>query len=100
MKRYYSAHNVYANESSMGFSNTWDVKVWSSKMARDSHVYGCQDMASRAIPRSKVAEYAHDIAYGPFQGRAYRIEDLGHPGDGYLGTVVLSSDDNLQKLTQ
>ncbi len=58
--RYYSAHNLWANETSIGFANTWYILAWESRKARDAHVKErCRDPASRAIKRDDIGKYIH-----------------------------------------
>ena len=52
--RYYAASNAYGSESSVGFSNTWQVHVFSNRQARDAWVEGRNDMATRSIKRSEI----------------------------------------------
>lgn len=59
-RRYYAASNAYGSETSTGFSNTWQVHVFSNPQDRNEWVDGRNDMASRVIKRSEIPYYLSD----------------------------------------
>lgn len=106
MPTYYAATNSYADDFSVGFSNTWNVMAFDSKAARDAFVASRTDAATRAIPKREVTKYASNWnnlknEYNrpkPFSCEYWGIvDDLleysphGAP-DGYLGTVEVCDD--------
>ena len=74
MRHYYAATNDYADESSVGFANTWTVLAFANKRDRDRWVAAQTDLASRAIRKNDVKKYLD--APPPFSGLA-RVIDHG-----------------------
>lgn len=111
MKRYYAATNSHSTSSSMGFANTWNVMVFSSKSSRDDYVDNSHDLATRAIRRDEVTKYASnlDLSSGrkvkpdTFSGQYWGIVDCDYISDddidGYMGHVIVcDAYDNAQRL--
>lgn len=71
MKTFYAASNLYGSSTSVGFANTWFVKGFRSKKARDSYVANAEDRATRAISRAEIRKYAdrERIDHGYDEGR-------------------------------
>lgn len=92
--KYYSAHNHYASDCSIGFANTWHVFVWESRKARDTYLAGCQDLASRPIKKREIGKYLRQPR--PFTWEAYRLDPTAAWGDdapaGLLGHVEVTAD--------
>jgi hypothetical protein len=91
---YYSAHNSYASDTDLGFSNTWEVWGWDSKKSRDAYLTQCRDLASRGIKKKEIGRYLPDPR--PFSGEAFRLNPMDSYNDdmpaGFLGKVETSSD--------
>lgn len=93
--KYYAAINAYSTESSIGFSNTWDVLVFNSKSARDDYVNNSTALATRAIKKSEVTSYAANynctfnkvIKPRPFTEEFWGIDNDQKQIPGYLGYV-------------
>ena len=56
-KMFYIAKNSYSNPTSIGFSNTWYVVGFPSRAARDTHVFECPNLATKAITASEIRKY-------------------------------------------
>lgn len=54
---YYAAVNSYANETSVGFANTWSVIGFATRATRDAYVEIATDMATRAISAAEMRKY-------------------------------------------
>jgi hypothetical protein len=96
VRKYYSAHNHYATDTSLGFANTWYVIAWSSTAARAACLNSCDDWASRKIRRDQIRKYTKEVK--PFSGEGYRLDDSveysENPSNGMLGCVVVSANTN------
>jgi hypothetical protein len=99
--KYYAATNVYASDVSVGGGNTWEVHVFDSRKSRDAFVESRTDLATRAIKKSEVTQYAANWDMHrnkprrpePFTGEYWGIVDEyleggpdGRPA-GHLGYV-------------
>lgn len=84
--KYYAANNSYGSETSVGFANTWGVKVFASKKDRDEFVRN-GDLSARAIKKTEIGRYLGAVK--PFSGKAYMIQ-----GD----SVVIDFGDQGQRL--
>jgi hypothetical protein len=74
--KFYAACNYYASESSLGFSNTWYVRVFDSRKARDEYVENARDLATRAITRKEVPGFTVEHPK-PFSGEYIGIIEYG-----------------------
>lgn len=91
MKKFYMAHNYMGSQYSQGFANTWEVWVFSSKVARDDYIKNSLNITDKAISKSQVKDYADKPK--PFSGQRRAIETRYSPNGkdiaGLLGTVGL-----------
>jgi hypothetical protein len=90
----YAATNLYASETSIGFANTWIVRVFDSRSSRDAYVDAARDMATRAITKKEIGRY-YD-APAPFTRQAYCIRpawmDSLDDVPGLIGTVDVTAE--------
>jgi hypothetical protein len=91
---FYAATNLYASETSIGFANTWIVRVFETRSSRDAYVDAARDMATRAILKQDIRRY-YDAPV-PFTGQAYCIRpawmDSLDDVPGLIGTVVVTTE--------
>lgn len=109
-KTYYAAENYYGSPSSDGFSNTWYVMAFGSKVARDEWVYGRDTLSARVIKRAEVMKYAPGwdqqkneyVRPRPFTEECWAIvtEPLEDYPDGCLGVVDVYSPHGYSKLVK
>ena len=99
MKKFFAADNRYANETSIGFANTWRVLVFATKKDRDEYVARATDQATRAILKRDIGKYFAEKP-APFSGEAYRLEYgyFGENDDVVLGQVSVSSDSAMKRI--
>ena len=86
---YFAAENSYGSPSSTGFSNTWEVLAFDSKLNRDNWVDSRKTLSARAIARKDIHKYVD--APRPFSGEFRGILDEFpynfDPPEGFIGTV-------------
>lgn len=88
MKTFFAATNAYSTESSIGFTNTWNVYAFKTKSLRDGYVADASDLSTRAIPKRAIGEYIE--AAKPFSGQRRAINDQeGLSPDNAFGSVEL-----------
>ena len=87
-KTFYAATNAYSTESSIGFTNTWNVYAFKTKSLRDGYVADASDLSTRSIPKSAIGDYIE--AAKPFSGLRRAIDDCeGMSPDNAFGSVEL-----------
>lgn len=89
--RYYAADNLYGSDTSIGFTNTWRVMVFSSKAARDDFVEN-GNRSTRSIKRREIGQYIP--APKPFTGEArvlntWMDEYQSKVIPGFVGQVII-----------
>jgi len=98
MKHYYAKKNLYGNESSYGFVNTWQVLVFDSEKTRDDYVYkeSNKNISIDSIGRLDVIRFSknydtqrnQDAAPRTFSGEYWGIiDDDIQDIPGYIGTI-------------
>ena len=92
---YYAVDNTYGNESSFGFSNTWNVYAFETKKQRDKYVqlFSPNNISVQAIKRIEIKDYLKTPK--PFSGEAYRLD--------YSFTscnIIVSNDATFPKLNK
>ena len=94
-KTYFAATNAYATESSIGFTNTWNVYAFKTKQLRNEYVNDANDLSTRAIPKRSIGQYIE--AAKPFSGQRRAIDDSdGMSPDTALGSVeIMYTDDGI-----
>ena len=86
--KFYAATNSYGTESSIGFTNTWNVYAFNSKELRNEYVEQSTDISTRAIPKREIGEYIE--AAKPFSGLRRAIDNSeGMSPDSAFGSVEL-----------
>jgi hypothetical protein len=94
MAHFFAAQNLYGSPTSVGFANTWVVRVFDSREARDSFVESARDLSTRAITKKEIGRY-YDRPK-PFSGQAYCIRpawmDSLDNVDGLVGTVEVTTE--------
>ena len=93
-KLFYAATNSYATESSIGFTNTWNVYAFKSKELRDEYVADANDLSTRVITKREIGEYIE--AAKPFSGlrRAVNVDGT-FPDDAYGCVDLMYSDEGI-----
>jgi hypothetical protein len=91
---FYAATNSYATNTSIGFSNTWNVHVFATRIARDNFVRKATDVATRAITRKDISKYL-ERKPRPFTSEAYVIANQqlfdAELIDGYIGRIEIDN---------
>ena len=82
---YYAAINYKADQSSMGFSNTWNVHAFDSKRERDNFVSekSVMNKSAKAIARKDISTYI-EKTQNPGTGKR-EFELIDGSGDGEYG---------------
>ena len=100
---FYAAINSYANETNIGFANTWSVLAFACREDRDDYLAERTDMASRAIKRAEIKNYM-SRSVSPFSGARYMIGMTPNQfsGDdsipGLIGEVYIGYPDDAQAI--
>jgi len=71
---FYIAKNSYSNPTNIGFSNTWFVVGFTSRVARDAYVFKCPNLATKAITASEIRKYGGSpkkVSYFDANGQYY-----------------------------
>jgi hypothetical protein len=91
---YYAAHNSHSSPISYGFVNAWNVAVFDTREHRDAWVEQAQDIATRAIRREAVIDFASRFGNRrplPFRREAWGIvEPMEVLGEGHIGDVEIA----------
>lgn len=90
---FYAAINSYSSETSIGFTNTWEVLAFESKVDRDNYVANSNDLATRSIYRHEIGRYIDRPK--PFTGEFWGVDtfnvechpDYEEPPKGLIGEV-------------
>ena len=62
-KSFYAAENHYGSETDLGFSNTWYVIEFISKLARDEFVSASAKRSTRAITAAEIKGYGGAVSF-------------------------------------
>lgn len=81
---FYAAGNNYANETSVGFCNTWYVIGFATRQTRDAYVQRASDLATRAIKHDEMRKYNEQ----PGAVSHYDAEGFFHQACGEKGQFI------------
>lgn len=88
--KFYAAMNDYGSDTSIGFSNTWTVYVFTNRAARDKFLAeNDSNMSARAITKREITNYVNGEPK-PFSGQYYCIDTWREDEErGIVGTVAI-----------